>query len=621
MFQLRWVFCFSALALCFSACALDDELIPDPAAGSGEVEIPSFEDYFDSKVDTGYIGNRAFEIEATFAGRVRVQVPDKTDEELMTIAEALLADSRNWQYRDITAQVTEQIKYARNTLQQESLNLNLEGGNPTFSSIEVIDGALELNYTIRIESLVKYKDLESKGLTVDDLVGRTIELQLPLVPEGLFERVGATCAWDPDTNAEIDPHELGAHNLFYYFSPTREGCTLAEADLTTGTYHVESSLDAATVYPEYDLLVADGRIDMAIIFGQIKHGELENTDWGFLSFNGLTREFQQRGFQIVETYDDNRGHRLEATYPGDLVIDIEMWTPVGFADNVPREEANERFRTALRNHEIVYYNGHAFYGSLRVLDDPEAYPQDTYQVLMMDSCWSYAYYTKQIFRNRATEEDPNGYALVDVVNNTEPGISGSYATAAILWTSIFRGASMVRVGTDASLYSWNNINAYMNEHAEYRARARTQYPNPEIYGVSGVRNNNWAPAAVDPNPDVDPDPDRSRYTNDTAVPIPDNDPVGATSNIHVPEGTGRLEAVTIRANIEHTYIGDLKVVVTHDGRILTIHEGSGGNTVNLTIELETDHYSGANAEGIWILHAVDSGTWDEGQIVSWSIEF
>ena len=607
------------LGLFFVACADTDE--PNLEASPDELDIPGYEDYFGGKEDTGYVGNRAFELEATFSGRVRAVVPDKTEEELMQIAEELLENSRSWQYREITAQVTEQIKYARNALKAESMNLNLEGGSPTFSSIDVYEGGLELVYSIHIESLVKYKDLEDKNLTVEDLVGRQIEVRLPLVPSGLFERTGAACTTDPDTGAQVDPEELGDHNLFYYFDPDREGCTLTDSDLQTATYSVESSLDAPTVYPEYDLLIEDGRIDMVVIFGQITHGELKDNDWGFISFNSMSRSFQRMGFNTVETYDENRGHRLERTYPGDLTMTIDMYTPIGFADDVPREDANERFRTAILNNEIVYYNGHAFYGSLRVLDNPDVYPADKYQIILMDACWSYAYYTKQIFRNRATEEDPDGYSLVDVVNNTEPGITGSEATATILWESVFKGSAAVRAGSDATLYSWNNIITYMNDHAEARAARRHTHKNPEIYGVSGVVTNAWQPPHVDPNTDLDPDPDRSRYASEGAVAIPDNDTTGATSVIRVPEDSGRIESVRIRVDIQHTYIGDLTVSLLHGGKTLTLHEGTGGNTSGLNIDLETQSFAGTNAEGEWILRVIDSANIDTGQIVTWSIEF
>ncbi len=476
------------LPAALAGCAMDAA----PEDFSDE-ELPAFED-FAGKDDTGYVGNRAVELEATLRGRVRVMVPGKTAAELETLAGELRADPQSWEHRDITEQVSEQVKYARNSLKAERLNLNLEGGAPTFSEITVIEGGLEIAYSLAVESLVKFKDLESQGLRASDLVGRQITARLPLVPQGLFERAGATCATDPDTMMPPDAHDLGAHNLFYYWDPSRAGCRIGEAELVTAEYKIESSLDSPNVYPEYDQLVADGRIDMGVIFGQIEHGELKRNDWGFISFNDLTRAFTNKGFRIVERFPENRGHRLEKTMQGRLVVSITMYTPVGFADNVPRDEASTRFRDAIRASEIFYYNGHAFYGSLDVLDDPSAYPAGRYQILFMDACWSYAYYTKQIFRNRATATDADGYALTDVINNTEPGITGSELTAAILYDNIFKGAEAVRRGRDASLYSWNNLIKYMNDHAELRARRRSSdHPDPEIYGASGVRTNRWQP--------------------------------------------------------------------------------------------------------------------------------
>jgi hypothetical protein len=301
-----------ALALAGAACVAgpDTELEDD-------LSIPEFEDYIDGKHDTGYVGTRAAEIEATFFGRVRVMQPGKTAEELRMIADAIEANPSSWDHRDITSQVTEQVKYARNALKAQKLNLNLEGGDPSFTQIDVIEGGLELSYELHVESLVKLKDLESQGLTVADLVGREVTPTLPLVPAGLFDRVHAQCATDPDDpNAAVDEHELGAHNLFFYWDPRRTGCPLTDADLVTASYRVTSSLDAPTVYPEYDRLVADGRIDMVAIFGQIEHGELSTDDWGYRSFRDFSRVFERKGFRIVETFESGKGHRLEKTYPG-----------------------------------------------------------------------------------------------------------------------------------------------------------------------------------------------------------------------------------------------------------------------------------------------------------------
>lgn len=576
-------------------------------------EIPGFEAFF-GKADTGYVGNRAAEIEATLAGKVKVNV-DKTNDELTEIASKLKADPRSWEHRDITSQVTEQLKYARNSLKAQKLNLNLEGGSPTFTEIEVVEGGLVLHYEVEIESLIKMKDLEEDGLEASDLVGREIAAQVPFLPEGLFDRLDKDCTRDPDTGGSVDPADLGAHNLFYYFAPDADGCELSPDELTTASYVVHSSLDAPTVYPEYDLLTADGKVSMVAIFGQIEHGELKPNDWGFLSFNDMTREFRSRGFRTRETFSDDRGHKLEKTYPGGLVVTIDMYTPHNIADEVPRDEADAMFRELIKTHEVVYYNGHAFYGSLNVLDDPAVYPEGVYQVINMDACWSYAYYTKQIFRNRATDADPDGYAFTDVINNTEPGITGSERTAVVLYDALFKGAAAQFSGGDASIFSWNNIVEYMNEHAEARARLRTTHPNPEIYGVSGVSTNRWSPNG--PIPPVEPDGQVFETTD--PVSIPDNDPAGATSILELPNGLGNPATVTVTVDIEHPYIGDLTVTVEHAGVTVTLHSLSGGGSDNLRLSLPTHSFAGTDAAGVWTLKVVDSAAQDVGTIKTFAV--
>jgi hypothetical protein len=460
---------------------------------SDEIEMFSFDDFADGKVDTGYLGSRAAEMEATFTSKVRVPLPGKSAAELAAIAEQLKANPSDYNLRDITSKVTLQSKFARNALRAAKFNLNLEGGEPAFTAIAVDGDALVLEYQLKVESLVKYKDLEAMGLTPAALVGQQIDMKLPLAVDGLHERAGTSCSSDFDANgAAVPAGDLRPDNLFYYWHPERSGCTLAASDLSSGSYKVTSSNAQTSVYPEYDRLISDGKLTMVQIFGQIEHGDLSDYDWGWRSYNDIKGRFEDLGFRVTKTYPDKKGVRLEKTMPKGLVVEIDMLTPVSFADHVDRELSNAAFRDAIRSHELVYYAGHAFYGSLTVLDEPTAYPMDTYQIIFMDACWSYAYYTKQVFRNKATAADPTGWVNTDVVNNTEPGITGSERTALELWKNVFAGADAKFGGLSARRYSWNNLIKYMNEHAQRRADARGEN-NPEIYGVSGVRTNAFKP--------------------------------------------------------------------------------------------------------------------------------
>ncbi len=314
---------------------------------SDKSTLPGFEDFIDHKTDTGYIGNKAVEVEATFTGLVHVVVPDKTPEELEAIAAELRVKPSSYNLRHITVQVTEQMKYARNMLKAEQLDLNLEGGKTDFSEVTVLPTGLALSYSVKVESLVKFKELEKKHLTAQDLVGKVIHPVLPILPNGLYERTGSKCSTDPDTGDEAE--ELNVSNLFYYFDPMRESCPLQESELITGRYEVTSSLNAPTVYPEYDRLLADKRIDMVAIFGQIVHSqELKPDDNGWWAFKNVTWEFETIGFEKVEVLADGLRHRLEIELNG-LTISIQCTTrtalPILCRKRTPKRASARQSRT------------------------------------------------------------------------------------------------------------------------------------------------------------------------------------------------------------------------------------------------------------------------------------
>src|SRR5688572_30533501 len=85
-------------------------------SGSEDVEMPDFDDVAEGKVDTGYFGSRAAEMEATFTGSVKVTLAGKTQTELQAIAAALRTNPADFAHRDIVYQVTQQAKFARNAL-------------------------------------------------------------------------------------------------------------------------------------------------------------------------------------------------------------------------------------------------------------------------------------------------------------------------------------------------------------------------------------------------------------------------------------------------------------------------------------------------------------------------
>lgn len=598
-------------AILFSMCST-------PGSGpEGEYEPLDYETFIDGKEDTGYVSNKAAELEAKLTTKVYIDMTGKTAEEIQELAGSLATASR-WTVQDHTIP---QIKYGRNALKAEDLDLNLERGESEVLETQVLDSGLWMSYSIAIESLVKFTDLEEKGLTPEDLVGNRIEFVLPASPETVWEKGGVACASDPDGH-ELDPEELTAEKYFYYFDPSKEGCPLVmDTDLVSATYEIISSLDTPNVYPEYDMLTQDKKITMVALFGQITHGELKDSDWGWIAYNQFKRNFERAGFSRSQEFENNFGEQLTKTYPGNLEVVVDFYTPESVKDQRPRAEVDELFKDIIKNHEIVYYNGHSFYGSLNVLDDPEAYPDETYQVIFMDSCWSYAYYTKQVFEAKAKEEtDPDGMKYADVVNNTEPGITGSHETAYLLYKNMFEGASKFMQGTAPVRFSWKNLIVYMNDSAERRARwYDPEKFHAEIYGASGVSRNCFNPTGQSYCTDGGESSLTHTYEDASGeTPIPDNDETGITRTITVPDSFD-IRNVSVNIDVTHSYIGDLVVSLSHGGKDAVLHNRDGGGSDDLRTTFQPGEFAGMDASGDWTLTVSDRAGYDEGKLLSWGL--
>jgi len=86
--------------------------------------------------------------------------------------------------------------------------------------------------------------------------------------------------------------------------------------------------------------------------------------------------------------------------------------------------------------------------------------------------------------------------------------------------------------------------------------------------------------------------------------------------------TGTVPSVVRAAvNIQHTYIGDLRVqLVAPDGVVFTLHNRTGG-AANDLIATYTVNASGRPAGGTWILRIRDMAPLDVGYLRAWSITF
>lgn len=101
--------------------------------------------------------------------------------------------------------------------------------------------------------------------------------------------------------------------------------------------------------------------------------------------------------------------------------------------------------------------------------------------------------------------------------------------------------------------------------------------------------------------------------------IPDNQSAGITSAASVPRTVGGVASVNVELNITHPYIGDLSVVLEHNGVSRTIHNREGGSADNIVRTIAVPGFDGLDPSGNWTLRVSDTARADTGRLVSWRL--
>ena len=109
---------------------------------------------------------------------------------------------------------------------------------------------------------------------------------------------------------------------------------------------------------------------------------------------------------------------------------------------------------------------------------------------------------------------------------------------------------------------------------------------------------------------------------DTPIAIPDNNPAGITSTLHVSNMIACDMEILLDFDISHTYIGDLIVGLRdpHGTRVI-IANRYGGSSQNLVVTgLDISDYIGKNGvTGTWTLDVSDHAWLDTGTLNSWGL--
>lgn len=121
-----------------------------------------------------------------------------------------------------------------------------------------------------------------------------------------------------------------------------------------------------------------------------------------------------------------------------------------------------------------------------------------------------------------------------------------------------------------------------------------------------------------PDPVVEPS-SSDRYSTSPGYSIRDNSTT--TSVLTVPTHEVDLAGtIDIELRIEHTYVGDLYIVLEHGGVRALVYEGTGPGQ-DLFNTYRTDLFDQTSRAGNWTLSISDRANLDEGTLQSWAVTF
>lgn len=140
-----------------------------------------------------------------------------------------------------------------------------------------------------------------------------------------------------------------------------------------------------------------------------------------------------------------------------------------------------------------------------------------------------------------------------------------------------------------------------------------------------AQSNGASLTGIIPHFDINPRP-RVNVVSTQNLAIPDKDPVGVTDVLTVSQA-GKIGLITVKIDIEHTYIGDLQVsLITPGGSTVLLHSMKGGKGNNLIRSYTTADTPalfsiiGEQAQGNWTLKVADRAKRNTGTLRNWGLE-
>jgi M6 family metalloprotease-like protein len=250
----------------------------------------------------------------------------------------------------------------------------------------------------------------------------------------------------------------------------------------------------------------------------------------------------------------------------------------------------------------------------------------------------------RVLKHRTSK--PNEYFLVE--NRSKMGMDRALPSSglAIYHCDIF-GSNELQQGTAAQHYQCALIQADGNRHLETNVN---QGDGTDLYGqVQGValsaesspHSREWdgrdsnlvisdisAPGAAITFVAGHAAPAITTVTGSASpmLKIPDNRAAGVSSTINIAQ-SGIVSRIKVSVDIQHPFIGDLRVVLTSPtGRRAVLHAQLGGSSDNIVETYDSASPGvlaslvGQPMQGLWVLNVADRARADIGTLRKWDIE-
>lgn len=397
----------------------------------------------EGKADTGYLNPDGIEIE------VDLEADIEAPKSRVMEAPAFLGQFATTYLRKHGDFYLESL--AEDSTSADRVEWRVDGQWMTAAKAEKVDSTKLTHFRIRGVNAVLLNRARS-GVQQ----GSKFEATVPLNPFNVMSKADKTCA-------DYDHHIALDQSVYWYlWNPEKSACALPTQKLTLTVSKMFAT--TKTTYPEYDRLVADGKVTAVVLFGQIDDGPVKKTDPGMVALGRMAKWLREGGFSEVTPAPIGRRF---SKHIGSVDFVVDLYSPFDFA-GLDDDAHFGNFQKALSEHEIVTYDGHSMLGASDFFERPN-YSSD-YQIFLYGGCLGYEYYVRPILNGKGGWQNLDMLSSVVEVSATAEEFAAP-VLARIAWSLNRKNKS-----------SWLSI-----------LRAVRREVGDSTFGMSGVRDNCWSP--------------------------------------------------------------------------------------------------------------------------------